>query len=111
MYFDDDGDGDAACVVLHQPEEEDALLKRVLPKYGDQCIFAFGRGSHGRLGINSTHNTVCPMPIMHPEFQKHKIKKISAGNAHFLVLLDNGQVYACGHNASGQVRCHSHVHE
>lgn len=74
-----------------------------MPSQGDQCIFSFGDGRNGRLGLNSIEQTIIPQPILFGEFQKNKIVKFVAGAGHFMVLLEDGRVYTCGHNESGQV--------
>lgn len=87
-----------------EAEQIDKLLKeRKLPKDVDQCLFAFGSGENGRLGLNTTEQTTIPHPILFKEFQKNKIVKFVAGRKHFLVLLEDGRVFACGSNDAGQL--------
>jgi alpha-tubulin suppressor-like RCC1 family protein len=66
----------------------------------DGTVYGLGRNTNGQLGCNTkiTQST-CPILIDIPE--KSKVIKMSTGSKHSLMLLENGNVYACGSNDVG----------
>jgi alpha-tubulin suppressor-like RCC1 family protein len=62
-------------------------------------LFSFGSNSFGELGLgySSTKNITIPTEINH-NFTKYKIKQISCGSYHTLILDQNGDVYSFGKN-------------
>ena len=65
-------------------------------------VYASGDNTHGQLGIRGIANSNFFQPVSGiPPLDK--VVAISAGAAHSLVLLENGQVYASGDNTHGQL--------
>eukprot|EP01116_Phalansterium_solitarium_P019257 TRINITY_DN5320_c0_g3_i1.p1 TRINITY_DN5320_c0_g3~~TRINITY_DN5320_c0_g3_i1.p1 ORF type:complete len:463 (-),score=215.22 TRINITY_DN5320_c0_g3_i1:406-1794(-) len=65
-------------------------------------VYAFGRGNYGQLGfenIASTNNT----PQVVSALKGKRAIQIATHSEHSLVLMDNGEVYAFGYGASGQL--------
>lgn len=69
----------------------------VLLENGD--VYSFGSNSSGQLGVPREDKT--PHHIPRKISLPGKAKAIAAGDIHSLVLLENGDVYAFGHNRSG----------
>jgi len=70
----------------------------VLLKNGD--LWACGKNNYGQLGLGDTEHRHrfervkgLPSPVI----------KLAAGSFHSLVVLKNGQLWACGHNGHGQL--------
>eukprot|EP00953_Heterococcus_sp_UTEX-ZZ885_P015949 8983-Heterococcus_DN1.PRE.4 len=82
----------------------------------ERCVYSFGYGEHGRLGIGSEVNiTLCftlhcgatttdsatsPCMIPAAAFDGSPIA-VAAGAQHSLILTDSGSVHACGSNDFG----------
>ncbi len=64
-------------------------------------VLAWGLGSFGQLGDNSTKNSELPVEVRLPA--KDRIVKISAGGGFSLALTSGGRVLAWGHNSFGQL--------
>jgi len=64
-------------------------------------LFSFGFGSHGQLGLRSTHNYAKPQLVK--DFSGRPISLIAAGWNHSLALTEVGDLYACGHALNGQL--------
>ena len=76
-----------------------AFHSLVLGDMGD--VYSFGYGWLGRLGHGDNYSSYRPQKIEH--LGGTKIKAISAGDNHSLVLDDVGDVYSFGGNAAGQL--------
>jgi len=64
-------------------------------------VYTCGNNQYGQLGRT-------PLTPINPEFKiidsnVGKVKQISCGGEHTAILLNNGQVYTCGNNKSGQL--------
>ena len=84
----------------------------VLNELGE--VFAFGKGSHGRLGIgqtsssngnndptiedNNTVNQVEPMKIIQGGLKNQKVEHIAAGCRHAACITSKGKLYTWGFN-------------
>ena len=69
----------------------------------DQIFFAFGDNANGQQGYNSDDNrlpAVCT--TLNHLFKDIRVTQITTGVDHSLFLLENGSVYSCGLNGSGQ---------
>ncbi|MBF0450629.1 MAG: DUF5011 domain-containing protein [Candidatus Magnetomorum sp.] len=64
-------------------------------------LWAWGKNENGQLGDNTINNRNRPVRIFLP--LEYRILQISAGDSHSVALLDNGQVWSWGDNASGQL--------
>lgn len=65
--------------------------------------FAWGRGSHGRLGLGHRRNLYVPRCINELYSTSTFVKQVSAGGKHSGFLTVKGEVYTCGNNAFGQL--------
>lgn len=59
-------------------------------------IHAFGKGTHGRLGLGNDLNTYEPTMIQ--DLANEKVVSISAGCRHAGAVTESGQVYMWGFN-------------
>ena|GEM_PF-4444031 len=69
-------------------------------------VYAWGDNSHGQLGVGDTDPHPTPVELeqgMFPNLNFHAITQVSAGGSHSLALGADGQVYAWGANAYGQL--------
>ena len=71
----------------------------------DGNVYACGYNGYGQLGIGNQYEQPTLIKMTKPEGLSDTVKAIqtSTGNAHSLVLYDNGFVYACGDNYYGQL--------
>ena len=67
----------------------------------DGSLFTFGFGTNGQLGLKSTSNKAKPQLVK--DMSVKKVTQIAAGWNHSLVLTENGDMYACGYGAHGQL--------
>ena len=67
----------------------------------DGSLFTFGFGTNGQLGLKSTSNKAKPQLVK--DMSIKKVTQIAAGWNHSLVLTENGDMYACGYGAHGQL--------
>ncbi len=64
-------------------------------------LFAFGRNEDGQLGLGDRNNRNDPIPI--PRFRDMKVKAVSIGENHTMVITEDGQLLAFGSNEDGQL--------
>jgi alpha-tubulin suppressor-like RCC1 family protein len=72
----------------------------------DGSAWAWGEGTYGKLGNNSSSNSSLPVRVQDPlEFAGclQDVVGVSAGDQHSLALKDDGTVWAWGNNSSGQL--------
>ena len=65
-------------------------------------VFACGNNSSGQLGLGNDSNNFYKIPqriISLPG----KVRSVVAGSGHTIFLMDNGTVFVCGDNSSGQL--------
>jgi len=65
--------------------------------------YAWGRGTHGRLGLGHRQNLYVPRCINALYSTSTFVKQVSAGGKHSGFLTVQGEVYTCGNNAFGQL--------
>ena len=65
--------------------------------------YAWGRGSHGRLGVGHCQNLFAPVCINALYNSSNVVTQVSAGDKHTAFLTKDGEVYTCGSNAFGQL--------
>ena len=65
--------------------------------------YAWGRGSHGRLGLGYRQNVFTPVCINELYNASKVVTQVSAGGKHTAFLTKDGEVYTCGSNAFGQL--------
>lgn len=65
----------------------------------DGSVFAFGLNFFGQLGIGSTMIIGAPSPVLTDQIPE-KIVGISAGNAHFMMNDESGNVFVFGYRAN-----------
>ncbi|CAK1602854.1 unnamed protein product [Parnassius mnemosyne] len=66
-------------------------------------LWAWGANSHGQLGLGIiTEQVQEPTKVILPQFC-NKIKQISCGGGHTLLLNDEGKLYSCGWNLNRQL--------
>ncbi len=86
--------------IIQQQEEE---------KYANVALFAVGLGSFGQLGValaNGQESTSSLMNISRHDFHNKKLKAVSAGWFHSIVLTEGGELYSTG---SGHKHKHGHL--
>lgn len=64
-----------------------------------QC-YGWGRNEKGQLGLGNSKDRYCPKLI--DGLTGHKIVSAAIGRNHTMFLTDEGAIYACGDNKSGQ---------
>lgn len=69
-------------------------------------VFSFGQNRYAELGYKATESTGKPTPIADIKQIIHetgkKVIDLAAGNETTLMLLDDGKLFVCGYNSSGQ---------
>ena len=65
--------------------------------------YAWGRGSHGRLGVGHCQSLLSPRCIRALYGKGIVVTQVSAGGKHTAFLTKNGEVYTCGSNDCGQL--------
>lgn len=65
--------------------------------------YAWGRGSHGRLGLGHRRNLYVALCINALYYSSTFVKQVSAGGKHSGFLTVQGEVYTCGNNDFGQL--------
>ena len=65
--------------------------------------YAWGKGSHGRLGMGNRRNFFTPGCINELYYASKVVTQVSAGGKHTAFLTKDGEVYTCGSNAFGQL--------
>lgn len=66
----------------------------------DGATMAWGQNGFGQLGID-TFSTMSDIPVTIPNFTN--VKSVAAGHFHTIALKENGSVWACGRNGSGEL--------
>ena len=69
-------------------------------------VQVFGSNSDGQLGLGEIEDSELYAPVeltLPSEFASNKVVKVSAGDAHSLLLLDDGSVLSFGSNEYGQL--------
>lgn len=64
-------------------------------------LYTFGYGTNGQLGLKSTSNKVRPHLVK--DLFGQKVIQVAAGWNHSLVITANGDIWACGYGAHGQL--------
>ena len=92
------------------PKEKNIIQLSVSGMYSlalssDGVVYAWGDGSSGQLGNNSTSSSSVPVAVTTAgtPMAGKTIVSISAGSAHSLALASDGTVYGWGFNSSGQL--------
>lgn len=65
--------------------------------------YAWGRGSHGRLGLGHRRNLFVPRCVNELFNTSTYLKQVTAGEKHTGFLTLEGDVYTCGNNSFGQL--------
>jgi X-linked retinitis pigmentosa GTPase regulator len=65
------------------------------------CLYSFGAGSEGQLGLNSTESFSSPKLIS--ALEKQQYKALSCGTEHSTALTTNGCLYMWGSDSEGQL--------
>jgi alpha-tubulin suppressor-like RCC1 family protein len=87
---------------------DNKVFKQVVPGFGhtmilakDGTVFACGRNASGQLGLgdDDNRNTFTAVPLPNGKVAK----QVVAGEAHTMILAEDGTVFACGFNASGKL--------
>lgn len=85
-----------ACGIHHSVCVTNGLVYTGVP-------YAWGRGSHGRLGLGHRRNVDLPCCINALYYSGTFVKQVSAGGKHSGFLTVQGEVFTCGENAFGQL--------
>ena len=67
----------------------------------DGALYACGRNNLGQLGIGNTTNQNVFAKVALPDGRR--VVDVVPGYEHTVAILDDGSVYACGNNGSGQL--------
>jgi alpha-tubulin suppressor-like RCC1 family protein len=68
----------------------------------DQNLYSLGDNEYGELGVEKLKYASNPIKVDFFESLGEKIKKVTAGGRHSLVLTENFKVYSFGDNSEGQ---------
>ena len=68
----------------------------------DGSIWGWGENGNGQLGLGSKKSPLQPVRTAENLDGQHVVK-VRGGKAHMLFLMDDGTMYACGHNQEGQL--------
>jgi len=63
-------------------------------------VYGWGRNEKGQLGLGDTKDRKCPTLVK--ELTGHRVVSVATGRNHSVFLTDEGKVFACGDNKSGQ---------
>ena len=85
-----------ACGTLHSVCVTNGMVYTGVP-------YAWGRGSHGQLGLGHHQNLYVPRCINALYYSSKFVKQVSAGGKHSGFLTVQGEVYTCGNNTFGQL--------
>ncbi|GLD95423.1 hypothetical protein PINS_up004067 [Pythium insidiosum] len=96
-----------ALPVMMSSDSDDPLTARqvdtgwhfVLCVQRDGTLVAWGKGSHGQLGLGGVDGAHTPTKLPFTE----TVKSIACGSEHALVLTDRNQVYSCGWGEHGNL--------
>jgi len=66
----------------------------------DGTVYSFGSNSYGQLGRSGDPNVM--LPVVLPDVNS-KVKAVSCGLDHTLILFENGELYGVGNNTYGQL--------
>jgi len=67
----------------------------------DGSVYGWGRNEKGQLGLGDTKDRKVPAKL-EEGLAGHKVVRAATGKNHSLFLTDEGKVFACGDNKSGQ---------
>src|SRR5690349_17347399 len=67
----------------------------------DGLVFSFGKNEYGQLGLGNKIDQTTPQLIT--SLENIRIKKISCGRDHSLLLSEDGLIYSFGFNQFGQL--------
>ncbi|KAG1704250.1 hypothetical protein DVH05_006259 [Phytophthora capsici] len=62
-------------------------------------LVAWGKGSHGQLGLGGSENTSEPQVVPFP----HTVRQIACGSEHSMVVTTGGDLYTCGWGEHGNL--------
>jgi len=86
-------------ILCHAP----GTTSSVRAANGDTQTFSFGWNGNGQTGVNSVGgSTLIATPIDTASFAGKSITQVAAGEAHSLLLAEDGSVFSLGANASGR---------
>eukprot|EP00163_Fabomonas_tropica_P005620 TRINITY_DN1520_c0_g1_i3.p1 TRINITY_DN1520_c0_g1~~TRINITY_DN1520_c0_g1_i3.p1 ORF type:complete len:1436 (-),score=300.40 TRINITY_DN1520_c0_g1_i3:113-4420(-) len=77
------------------------MVEQESPLSSDQCVFVFGKGSEGQLGLGDNERRVTPYLLSWD--QAPFISQIATGVGHTMILLETGELYTCGTGPDGQL--------
>ena len=77
----------------------------VLALTSDNKLYGCGRNDCGQLGLKVVSLTKVYKPVLIEDLNDIKVKQISCGYGHTLVLTSDGMVYGWGLNSLGQIGC------
>lgn len=69
----------------------------------EEKMLCWGYWSVGVPGADSTLQTVLPEPQSSRFIHRKSVKEVACGENHSVFLLEDGEVYTCGANTSGQL--------
>lgn len=99
--------GESVREIAAGPHHALALLVSYDAVTKPQRLLAWGRSHYGRLGLSPSaaapETVEDPTPVAFPVGISSRIRQLACGEAHGLVLLEDGSVWAWGFNATGQL--------
>ena len=66
-------------------------------------LFCFGKGEHGRLGLQDFLNKQCSTPTVCNKFASNNLLEISSFSSHNLCIDNEGHVYSWGKGEHGRL--------
>ncbi|XP_027624345.1 secretion-regulating guanine nucleotide exchange factor [Tupaia chinensis] len=66
------------------------------------ALFAWGANSYGQLGLGHKEDVLSPQQL-HDFCQPGRIRRITGGGGHSMVVTDGGDLFVCGLNKDGQL--------
>jgi Regulator of chromosome condensation (RCC1) repeat len=65
-------------------------------------LYSFGKNSNGQLGLGDKITRIYPTIVKVSEFSKYRVSQVASGKNHTLLVMSDGEIFACGANNFGQ---------
>ena len=69
----------------------------------ERTVYCWGLTDDGQLGLGGIEEKQILQPVELAPFQGRRDKHVSCGQHHSILVMQDGTVYSCGNNDSGQL--------